>query len=75
MDELAIYKYVISFFDEDGIPVRAEGTVMAEDEEHAIDTLEDWYSSYSFVDVEVEFLNTLEFVQEESRYKTGDLKF
>jgi len=75
MDELAVYKYVISFFDEDGIPVRAEGTVMGEDEKHAIDTLEDWYNSYSFVDAEVKFLNTLEFVQEESRYRTGNLKF
>jgi hypothetical protein len=75
MDELAVYKYVVSFFDEDGIPIRAEGTVIAEDEEHAIDTLEGWYNSYFFVDAEVEFLNTLEFVQEESQYRTGNLKF
>lgn len=67
MDELAIYEYSVFFFNERNHRTYARGQVVAEDEEHAIDTLEEWYYDYTIIDIKVEFAGTLEFVTETSR--------
>ena len=67
MTELAIYEYTVFFFNVLFLFTYARGQVVAEDEEHAIDTLEDWYYDYTIIDINVEFAGTLEFVTEESR--------
>lgn len=67
MDELAIYEYSVFFFNERNHRTYAKGQVVAEDEEHAIDTLEKWYYDYTIIDIKVEFAGILEFVTEYSR--------
>ena len=64
MFELSVYYYLIDF---DDTSTHVEGTVIAEDEEHAIDTLNDWYYGHSFSDIELEFVSMLELVREEKR--------
>ena len=67
MTELAIYEYSVFFFNERNHRTYAKGQVITEDEEHAIDTLEEWYYDYTIIDINVEFAGTLEFVTETSR--------
>jgi hypothetical protein len=67
MNELAIYEYSVFFFNERNHRTYAKGQVIAEDEEHAIDTLEDWYYDYTIIDIKVEFAGTFELVTEYSR--------
>ena len=67
MDELTIYEYSVFFFDERNHRTYAKGQVVAEDEEHAIDTLEEWYYDYTIIDIKVKFAGILEFVTEYSR--------
>ena len=67
MTELAIYEYTVFFFNERNHRTYAKGQVIAEDEKHAIDTLEEWYYDYTIIDINVEFAGILEFVTEYSR--------
>ena len=67
MDELTIYEYSVFFFNERNHRTYARGQVIAEDEEHAIDTLEEWYYDYPIINIEVKFAGILEFVTEYSR--------
>ena len=67
MTELAIYEYTVFFFNERNHRTYAKGQVIAEDKEHAIDTLEDWYYDYYIIDINAEFAGMFELVTEESR--------
>lgn len=67
MTELAIYEYTVFFFNERNHRTYARGQVIAEDEEHAIDTLEEWYYDYTIIDINVEFADIFELVVEASR--------